>query len=241
MRRIAIFYLYVITLTIFGQDAKPTKPTLSITGFASIRVKPDIGILKISVSEIRLNMSDAIKTLEEKSNYYNSLLIKLGFAEKDIKTTSFDVSTNSYYSNGRMVDSGYVASQNIKLEFVYTQQTLQKIVTAFSKSEKPIDFTFEFILSEEVKQKVQSNILEVAIKDATEKAAIISKASKVKLVNIKSISYGVVENTGGMVDLDRIQSYTSSVGNYTPQINTFNFIPNDMTFRDAVLMEWVIE
>ncbi|MBO9703124.1 MAG: SIMPL domain-containing protein, partial [Sporocytophaga sp.] len=143
MKTITAILLLLTTLTVSGQilGQQPEKPTLNVTGSARVIVKPDLGVLNISVSEIKPKMNDAIKALGEKSNHYNDLLKKLGFNEKDIKTTSFSVSQNRIYRNNEYTDSGYVAFQNIRLEFTYSQQILQKIVGEFSKSEKPINFS----------------------------------------------------------------------------------------------------
>jgi len=240
MKKITAILLLFVSLTVFGQGQQPEKPTLSVTGSARVSVKPDLGILNILVSEVKPKMTDAIKALGEKSNHYNELLKKMGFNEKDIKTTSFAVSKNRVYRDNAYIDSGYVASQTIRLEFIYNQQILQKIVGEFSKSEKPIDFSFDFELSEELKQKVQSQIIEIAVKDANEKAAIMTKASKLKLVSITTISYGTWGRDSGMELIERRQKYASAMAS-SDEMQSFNFTPDDLIFRDTVTMEWIIE
>ncbi len=240
MKKSFTLLLFLIILTTFTQAQQAEKPTLNITGSARVSVKPDLGILNISVSEVRPKMADAIKALGEKSNHYNELLKKLGFSEKEIKTTSFAVAKNSIYRNNESIDSGYIASQNIRLEFVYSQQMLQKIVVEFSKSDKPIDFSFDFELSEELKQKVQAQIIEIAVKDANEKATIMAKAAKVKLLSIKTISYSNFNRDGGMELIERRQKYGMAMG-AGDVMQTFNFTPDDLVFRDSVQMEWLIE
>jgi uncharacterized protein YggE len=188
MKRLTTILLLILSITTYGQVKE--KLTLNVTGVARVTVKPDLGVLNISVSEVKPKMGDAIKGLGDKSNYYNELLKKMGFNEKDLKTTSFTVSKNRIYKDNEYIDSGYVASQNIRLEFLYDQKTLQKIVSEFSKSDKSIDFNFDFELSEQLKQKVQSQIIDYAVKDGNEKAKSIAKAARLKLVRIDDITYG---------------------------------------------------
>jgi len=240
MKKITTILLLLISLTICGQGQQAEKPTLNVTGSARVSVKPDLGILNILVSEVKPKMTDAIKSLGEKSNYYNDLLKKIGFNEKDIKTTSFTVSKNSVYRNDRYIDSGYVASQTIRLEFIYNKQILQIIVSEFSKSEKPIDFNFDFELSEELKQKVQAQIIEIAVKDANAKASIMTKASNIKLVSIKTMTYGSWGRGSEMELIERRQKY-SAAATSGDEIQSFNFTPDDLIFRDTVTMEWIIE
>ena len=239
MKKITAILLLFTSISGFAQVQLPAKPTLNVTGSAKISVKPDLGILNISVSEIKPAMSDAIKALGEKSNHYNGLLKQLGFNEKDIKTTRFTVSKNIIYRDNRTIDSGYVASQNIRLEFGYSQAVLQKIVSEFSKSERPVDFNFEFELSEALKQKAQAQVIEMAVKDANDKAGVISKASNIRLAGIKAISYGSWSRDAGMQSMERIQDYAAA--KQVGDMQAFNFTPDDIVLRDTLNMEWFIK
>lgn len=233
-----LFTVCAFILTVTAQT-NTEKPKLIVVGSAHVTVKPDLGILNISVSEIKPTMGAAIKALGEKSNYYNSILKKLGFAETSIKTTGFSVYANKIYRDNGYVDSGYIASQTIRLEFSFNQQTIQKIVTDFAKSDKPIDFNFAFELSEELKKAAQQQAIELGIKDATDKAAIMAKAAKIKMVGIKTISYGNGGGSSSPMLLERKVGYMdAAAGNAT---QAFNFTPNDIEFHDTILIEWNIE
>ncbi|MDZ4667133.1 MAG: SIMPL domain-containing protein [bacterium] len=240
MKKLTIMLIFFVSLNLYAQGQQTEKPTLNVTGSARVSIKPDLGILNISVLEVRPKMSDAIKALGEKSNYYNELLKQIGFKEKDIKTTSFVVTKNKVYRESEIKDSGFVASQNIRLEFEYNQKILQKIVGDISKSEKPIDFSFDFELSEDLKKKVQSQIIEIAIKDANEKAATMTKAAKLKLISIKNIAYGNFGGNNGMELLERHQKYAAAYSD-GGDMPSFNFTPSDIIFRDTVAIEWLIE
>ncbi len=239
MKRLTIIFLLILSITTFGQEKE--KPTLNVTGVARVTVKPDLGVLNISVSEVKPKMGDAIKELGDKSNYYNELLKKMGFQEKDIRTTNFEVSKNRIYKNNETIDSGYVASQNIRLEFVYDQKTLQKIVFEFSKSEKAIDFSFDFELSEQLKQKVQSQIIDFAVKDGNEKANGIAKAAGLKLVKINDITYGSFGRDSGMELVEKKHTYAAAAIASGDDSQSFNFTPDDLIFRDALTIIWIVE
>ncbi len=238
MKKVAFLLIAVVAL-FTSTTAQNTKPTLQVVGTAHVTVKPDLGVLHIAVQEIKPTMGAAIKALGEKSNYYNSLLKKLGFAETTIKTTGFNVYANKVYRDNGYVDSGYVATQTIRLEFTYNQQTIQKIVTEFSKSDKPIDFSFAFELSEDLKKATQQQAIELCVKDANDKAATMVKAAKVKLVGIKSISYGTGGGSSAPIMLERKAAYMNAAD--TNSAPAFNFTPNDIDFQDNILIEWNIE
>lgn len=238
MKSLTTFLLILATLASFGQAKE--KPSITVTGVARVTVTPDLGVLNIYVAEIQPKMGDAIKALGDKSNYYNALLKKMGFNEKDIRTTRFAVAKNKVYKDNESIDSGYIASQNIRLAFSYDQKTLQKIVSEFSKSEKPIDFSFEFELSEQLKQKVQTQIIDYAVKDGNEKAMGIAKAAGLKLAAIKEITYGGWGRDSGLELVEKQHRYASSMA-ATDAIQTFNFTPEDLVFRDAITIIWVVE
>ncbi len=220
------------------------KSTLNVTGIARVTVQPDLGILNIAVSEVKPKMGSAIKELGNKSNYYNELLKKMGFQEKDIRTTNFVVSKHQVYKNNEYIDSGYIASQNIRLEFLYEQTTFQKIVFEFSKSEKPIDFGFEFELSEQLKQEVQSQIIEIAVQDGNEKAFGIAKAAGLKLLKIKDIVYGSSGNYGREVGMELVEkrtAYALSAKASRDDMQTINITPDDFTYRDSLTIVWIAQ
>jgi uncharacterized protein YggE len=238
MKRLTTIFLLILTMNVYGQEKEKT--TLNVSGVARVTVKPDLGVLNISVSEVKPKMGEAIKELGDKSIYYNELLKKMGFNEKDLKTTSFAVSKNRIHKANGYIDSGYVASQNIRLEFVYDQITLQKIIFEFSKSERPVDFSFDFELSEQLKQKVQAQIIEYAVKNGNEKASGIAKAAGLKLVKINDITYGGWGQNSGMELVENRHSYNNASmggGDY----NAFNFTPEDLVFRDALTIVWTVE
>ncbi len=239
MKRLTTIFLLILSITALGQEKE--KPTLNVTGVARVTVKPDLGVLNISVSEVKPKMGDAIKELGDKSNYYNELLKKMGFQEKDIRTTNFAVSKNRIYKNNESIDSGYVASQNIRLEFVYEQKTLQKIVSEFSKSEKAIDFGFDFELSEQLKQKVQSQIIEFAVKDGNEKANGIAKAAGLKLIKINDITYGSFGRDSGMELVEKRHTYAAAGMSSGDDTQSFNFTPDDLIFRDSLTIIWIVK
>ncbi|MGV3541197.1 MAG: SIMPL domain-containing protein [Rufibacter sp.] len=237
MKIILCVLLSVLSFTAVGQEKE--EPTLQINGNARISVKPDIGVLSLKVSEINTSMSKAIARVGDKTNEYVKILQKLKFKQDEIKTTSFAVSKNSIYRDDKYIDSGYVASQNIRIEFAYNQELLSKILNEFTKSASEVDFSFEFKLSEKQKAEVQSKIIELAVNDAKSKSLIIAKASGQKLKRIQSISYGW-NHDSGMEQIEREQVYADLASAANEEL-PFNFTPDDLLFRDTVMITWLLE
>ena len=240
MKYIISVTLLSISILTFAQEQK--EPILAVTGSAKVVVKPDLSVLNISVSEIDKTMGKAVKKLGDKSDFYGKLLKKLDFKQEDLKTTKFSVSKNRVRRNNMYVDSGFVASQRIRVEFEYKKELLQKILTELSKSEQEINFNFNFSLSDSLKSEVQSKILEYAVNDANSKAAIIAESSGTELVKIIKITYGGWgSGDSGMEQVDRENRYPPAPAAARPGNGNFNFTPDDLLFRDTIKVEWLLK
>ena len=233
MRQLILSFILCISLSALSQNT--TVPTIRVTGSATVKVTPDLGVINIEVSEVRRNMADAIMALTEKSNAYNVLLKRLRINERNIKTTNFQVSQNRVYRDREYLDSGYKASQKLRVEFVYEQRLLQQIVGKFAKSESPINFDIQFELTEQLKSKIQSEIIQFSVKDATDKANSIARASALKLVKILTVTYGSWDQPKEMQLVDRTHSYGGAAA--FEAISTFNFTPEELVFKDALTIE----
>jgi len=179
MRRIAIVILLLsITLISFGQTEK-NPPTIKVLGNSRTMVKPDIGVLIIQVSNKSMNFSETLTGLNEKTKDVTRQILSVGFKENDIKTTDFQIHENRIYRNDSYIDSGYVATQNVKVEFKYSKDNITKILTTFSKSKTDFNLNFDFELSDDLKEKSQQELIRLAIKDAKTKARTIADASEI--------------------------------------------------------------
>lgn len=242
MKNKSILLLLVITILSTNQLFSQSKDkTIQVTGHARIVVRPDIGILNIGVSEIKPTMKNSVDALAELTNGYTEKLEELGFKKEDIKTTSFSVSKNRVYRNNDYIDSGYVASQNVRLEFEYKEDILGKILDQFSESDLELNFSFSFKLSEELKQKVQQEIIADAVKDGQAKAKTIATASNQTILELKSISYGSWGGNSGMERVTREREYYASAAASGRNSKSFNFRPDDIIFKDSVTMYFKIK
>lgn len=234
-----IFYILIISsIQLSAQEKK--EAIIDVVGSAKVSVSPDIGVLNIRLSDIQPQMNEVVSSLGKKSNYYLELLQELGFKEEEIKTTNFSISKNRVYVKRQYVDSGYIASQSIKLEFTYDKKVLTKILNRFSKSKEQIDFSFNFKLSEELKKKVQLQIIENAIEDAKIKSKTIANSAELNLVKIKKIAYGHgTSSVNNMMKFTRESNYAADLSNSDGA--TYNFTPNDIVMSDNVTVIWFVE
>lgn len=235
MRQLLIAVLVTLSINLYAQQDKG--PIVQVVGNSRLSVKPDVGVLIIGISNKSLNVSQATTGLNDKTKNISRQLTGIGFKESDIKTTDFQVRENKIYRREEYVDSGYVATQNVRVEFKYDKETIVKILNAFSKSKTDFTLNIDFKLSDQLRSSVQNELLKLAIQDSREKSKLISETSGVKLKKIKEINYYGAGNAGG-----GREEYTPMYKSMAPGMaNDTGFTPNEMLFTDSIVVIWEIE
>lgn len=228
----------VLCVSLLAAAQTTHTPFLVVVGNAKTEVTPDIGVLNIRVSTINATMSEATKALGEKTRYYTQQLMQLGFKEGDIKTTGFSVSKNRVYlPQGGYKDSGYIASQNVRLEFGNDKETISQILNKFSESTAEVDFSFDFKVSDKRRSEVQNDLIRLAVKDAQQKAGVMAQAAGVKLARVHKMHHGQ-ERAIPLEEMGRGYKFSAMAAD---NAEAFYFTPDDIVFSDSVTMEWVIE
>ena len=235
MKNIYTLLFCLITIISTAQNDIKSK-TIEVVGFAKVTITPDIGILNININEIDLQFSQSINGLNSKSQDITNQLKEIGFEQSAIRTENFDVRKNTVYRNNRNIDSGYIATQQIQLEFKNDQNNITKILNQFSKSGTEFNLNFNFKLSDSLKESVQKQIIKLATENAFSKAKLISEAAKIELEKVLKINYGNNFNAG-------MRLYNNDQGlneivlrGSTSKVN--GFTPSDLVYTDNILVIW---
>ncbi len=238
MKTLFTFALIVLlSLHSFAQPDRNTS-TLRIVGNAKTFVKPDLGVLNINLSNKNMNFNNTILGLNEKTKELTKQIVAMGFKEENIKTINFQINENKIYLRDQYIDSGYIASQSIQVEFKNDKETLTKILNTFSKSKIDFNLSFSFKVSDVLVEKTQHDLIVAAIKDAQKNAKLISETSEVILKKIKEIKYGTSPTQGGPEFMDGARFKVSATAS---DDNMVGFTPNDILFEDQLTIIWDIE
>lgn len=235
MNKIYTIVLLLITFHSIGQNEDNSK-TLEVVGFSKVSITPDIGILNINISHIDTAFSKSIHGLNSKSADINNQLKEIGFKQLAIRTNNFDVQKNSVYRDNKRIDSGYIASQQIQLEFKNDKNNITKIFSQFSNSATEFDLNFNFKLSDALKESVQRQIIKLATEDAFNKAKLISEASRIEMSKVREIKYGN-NFSGGMRLFNNDQGLNEVVISGKSSISQ-GFTPSDIVYSDNILVIW---
>lgn len=230
-------FCLLVVVHVFAQNQRPQ--LIEVRGDASMQVPPDLAVISIHFSSHEMAFNKAVKSVNQKNASLLKQLEKLGFNRKEIKSNGFNAGKNSFYKNNELVDSGYIASQSIILEFKYDQQRLTQLVDAFTETTLDLNFQFDFILSDEKKAEVRSKLIELSIQNAHQRAAVIARQSNLALGNIHSIQYGYIDDYPlyGRVRYNDYAPVPLSSPNSNGGFNDLNV--QDILVSDEVLISWL--
>jgi len=190
MRTLFVFILIVInSIYLFSQvDGN----LLKIQGQSSISDIPEDMTINIPVmvqDSIYLNCSDR---LMEKYNKLLKELIQNGIEKEIIKSDRLQITESYNYGMSVRKFEGYNGIINVIISLKYDPSKLNQIVRILKNKDLSLTYNVTFQLSEEQKNDLLQKSIENAIKDAKNKAKIISGALGLKLIEIKEINFGYV-------------------------------------------------
>jgi uncharacterized protein len=231
---ITLFLLSTLTINLFSQE---NQSILKLQGISVLSVKPTVSIITYDIRAISLNYVDALKDLANRVNILVEKLKENGFSNEEIITSNYSVSINNIYRRGSRTDSGYVASQTIKIEFDYNEDKLLEILNYTSKSNANPSISIAFSITKEQKINVKNQLIKLAVKDAYKKANLIVEAADYKLDGIVEISYGINAPSYSGEEVFMIVE-EESAGELGFELSSFNAA--DLTFTDQVFITFKI-
>ncbi|MEP0365893.1 MAG: SIMPL domain-containing protein [Cyclobacteriaceae bacterium] len=232
--------LVVMTLLITSYLTQAQTKTIEVGGSAEMKVAPDQSVLHINISAHKMEFGQAVEALSKKESKILKKIESLGYNSKKVKTQNFSVRENTIWRNGTRYDSGYIASQSMKLEFTNTTQRIAKILNTFSEGKTDAQISFSFKLSDELEDKMTEQLIEMAVKDAKTKAGLLAKYSEVTIKSVAKIIYNTPQGNSApvygrmeMAMSDGLMSKSSGSSN--------GFQADDITLTDQVMIIYEIE
>lgn len=184
------------------------KRNLVVTGRGKATKKPDAIEIRIDLSTIDKEYSNAVTESNLKVNLIVDSIIEFGLKKEDLKTTNYGVTTvyrSEKDSNNNYIQifEGYSCFHDLKLEIDMDLELLGKILTSIDKVVSPLqekmvstqykrrndsmEISVDFTLKD--KNSIKDEAIENAVKTAREKAVLIARASGVELGMVMDINY----------------------------------------------------
>jgi uncharacterized protein YggE len=223
------FLLTLLTITAAGQSK------IESLGMARLSVKPDVGVLMITMNVVKADMNEAISTLNSQTNDFVEKFKNQTAAEiLSYGTNNFSVRVNMIYNpRGAAKDSGFVASQQLEFKFKNSVEAISKVLSSFPEKYQRMHFNLSFQLSDLLRLKSENQLLQMATKDAMQKSELLAASAKKNLGQILEIRRGTIQ--GNM-------SFAQANGGMLNEVVVTGgpFNANDVILSDKVLVVYEI-
>jgi uncharacterized protein YggE len=221
---------YFCALSLQAQDPNGL---LTVTGEATMKVKPDEVIANFRMVSKSMDYDKTIQILGDKTDRLAKVLRAVGYSSGDLKTAQMMVSKNYSFTKGIRKDSGYVATQMLELSFALDSEAMIKLVTTISESSVDPQLSFNFQVSENRLTQVKENLIALAVKDARKKAEIIAESSMLEIHGIREIRYGKISRPE-----PSMYRMMESASAEMPEYGGFNI--RDLTFSESIEITYLI-
>ena len=166
---------------------------IKLTGSATLWVRPNIIIVTLEIGEILPTNQEAYSKGKEHLNHITEVLLEHDIEKSKATNTLFIVKedTESVYKNGKCIGykkNGFKLWQRINLSLPYDNTLINTIVEEIQKRIPNVETGFESHLTDKLRDH-KLKAMELAVKDAREKAEILVATLGARLGEIVRINY----------------------------------------------------
>lgn len=211
--------------------------TITVKGTGHVSLRPDTTVITMTVKTVNKVYEKSMEESTEIITQLKNSLEAIGFSEKDLKTTHFNVyaeyeSVQDKYGNYKSVFNGYCCAHNLKIEFGLDTEKLSKTLSSVSSSIAEPELNIQFTVKD--KDAAADELLKSAAESALHKAQILSSASGVKLGQLVSVEY----NWGELNLYSQTEFMMNSKCLAAPDCAGAAFEPEDIELNDSVTFVW---
>ncbi len=232
MKKITYLLFLLVTASLVAQN---NQASLQVAGKAIVKEIPREIVFRIPLKIVDSSYIGCNDRMVYTLNELQKDLKKKGIAEESIQTGNYSITENMVFEGGKRVQQGFQGSVNVLLSATYSPQLIQKVLESVSSFK--LNYTINFSMSEEQKQRLTEIAMVSAVEDAKQKAMILAKAANVQLGSILKISYGIDQyRTEPMLSERIMSSQADEMGQ-----NELNLSPSMTSLFKSVLIVWEIQ
>lgn len=218
---------------------------LKVKGIAVLKQVPEILSVRITIKVTSDQYNPCQEKLIRAIDQAKKVFIQQGIEKKTIIISQLNIAEKTDYLPDGLTKTGYEGSTTLVIENPFSEKYAKKILSALHNDSVSMLYNLDFILSEDQKKELRQKAIGNAVEDAREKAESIAAASKVRLLNIKSINFTEEEN-GHYYDSDLVQENVLmargvAMKSGDSQLPVIDFNPRETGIKKSVTMEWWIE
>lgn len=230
----------IILLSVTQTQAQTQTRRIEIGGYGEMKIAPDQGVLNITLEARRMDFGATVEELSKKEKHILKLIASLGYDEETVRTSNFMVRDNIIWKKGTRYDSGFIAGQSMTFDFPNSKKNIADILNTFSSGKTDAEIRFSFKLSDELKEKMNAQVVELAVKDARENAELLAKYSGVKIKSVLKIEYHIAQNQIAP-QYNRMEMSFDAASSMKSAGGSQGFNAEDITLSDRVTIYYEIE
>ena len=161
--------------------------TIRVTGKGQIKVRPDMTRITMSLEGLYKDYNETLRLSSQDTETLKDILSGFGFERSDLKTLNFSVDTEyeSYKDRDgsyKQRFTGYRYRHMLKVEFDSDNERLGKILYALANGKVRPEFRISYTVKDP--EATKNTLLGKAVKDAREKASVLTEAAGIGLNEI---------------------------------------------------------
>ena len=212
-----------------------TERTIIITGKSQLNISPDMIRLSFKIIIQETAYSQVLNFLSDNANSLIDVLTSHGFNTNEIKTTRYTIHRWTKYQNGQELNLGYEGEHSLFVEFKIDNAKINEIINHITEKVPCVSINISYSCSK--LEQYDKKLLELAIKDAQDKAKFIAKTSGVKLKQILNINYSTQPtNINFGLEYNHLRADKCFATARVP-----NMTPEDKIVEKSIDMVWEIE
>jgi len=218
--------------------------TIQVTGKGQIKVKPDTTRITISLEGTYPEYGETLRQSSQDTESLKDILSAFGFERSDLKTLSFNVETEyECYQEKNVYKkrfTGFKFRHMMKVEFPSDNDRLGKVLYALASCTMKPEFSLSYTVSDP--EAAKNELLGKAVKDAKEKASVLTQAAGVTLKDIQNIDYSWGEIDFEYRPMNRMLMADECAAPMAPAGASYdmNIDPDDIEVSDTVTVLWEI-
>ncbi|MEX2511314.1 MAG: SIMPL domain-containing protein [Cyclobacteriaceae bacterium] len=228
MKKSLLLFLFQILLFGSAWSQDQSLSLIEVDGKSEVKVIPDEALILVSLTEKGMKTSEVTNGLNKKSKMVSDALKDSGVADYQFTADNYYVNINRIYTKGTAKDSGYVASQSLKIVVKDTENDLLKVVETLHQV-TDMTFQLQFRISEEKRKEYEEELLKMALENAKYKAGIIASTMDIGQYQIHKVVYTSGESFQPVMYRSESMMMKSADDRTAP---TFN--PEEQTISDKV-------
>ena len=213
--------------------------TIRVTGKGLLKIKPDQTCIFMDLEGVEEKYEDTVRRSSEDTKAVKDALEKVGIAQENVRTTSFDIEPQyeGYEEKGvwKQAFKGYRFTHSLRFVFDMDKELLGKIFGALAACPANPQFRVSYRVKDQ--ESAKKLLLASAVSDAKEKAEILTLAAGVSLKEIRHIDYSFGAVQMEVMPMNRLKA-AGGVACCADYEMSVDMNPEDIEVSDTVTVVW---